>query len=163
MSPKPTLDRIDCAILRQLRKNARISNKDLAERVGIASSTCLERVRRLRLEGVIIGYHADVDPVSLGIGIQAMVAVRLARHRRRTVEDFEARMLARDEVIGIYHVAGANDFLVHVAARDSGHLRQLAMEAFTESPDVAHIETGLIFEFTRSGNLPIYAFEEEED
>lgn len=162
MNELPTLDRIDCAILRHLRKNARISNKDLAKRAGVAASTCLERVRQLRLRGVITGYHADLEPAALGIGIQAMVAVKLMRHRRRNVEDFKARMLKRKEVIGIYHVAGANDFLVHVAARDSGHLRHLAMVAFTESPDVAHIETGLIFDFTRTGNLPIYAFDDED-
>jgi len=161
MKEKLTLDRIDCTLLRLLRKNARISNKDLAERAGIAQSTCLERVRRMRVGGVITGYHADMNPLALGIGIQAMVAVKLTRHRRRTVEDFRARMLGREEVIGLYHVAGANDFLVHVAARDSEHLRHLAMEAFTESPDVAHIETGLIFDFARSGNLPIYDSPEE--
>ena len=139
-----------------------MANKDLAERVGIAPSTCLERVRRLRLGGVILGYHADMDPLALGIGIQAMVAVRLTRHRRATVEAFRARMLEREEVIGVYHVAGANDFLVHVAAQDSEHLRHLAMEAFTESPDVAHIETGLIFDYAKSGNLPIYSCAERD-
>jgi DNA-binding Lrp family transcriptional regulator len=159
----PCLDRTDCAIIRQLRKNARISNKDLAERVGLAPSSCLERVRRLRLGGVITGYHADLNPGPLGIGLQAMVAVKLIRHERRAVESFRQRMLDREEVIAVYHVAGANDFLVHLVARDSEHLRQLAMEAFTESPEVAHIETGLIFDYAWSGNLPIYSVEEDED
>ena len=161
MISNPGLDRIDCTILRQLRKNARISNKDLAQRVGLAPSSCLERVRRLRLGGVITGYHADLEPAPLGIGLQAMVAVKLIRHERRAVESFRQRMLDREEVIAVYHVAGANDFLVHLVARDSEHLRQLAMEAFTESPEVAHIETGLIFDYAWSGNLPIYSVEEE--
>ena len=106
------------------------------------------------------GYHADVDAASIGIGLQAMVSVRLTRHSRATVESFRDRMLERKEVIAVYHVAGAKDFLVHVAARDSDHLRRIAMEAFTASPEVANIETGLIFEFVRSPDLPIYV---EED
>jgi len=155
------LDRIDCEIIGLLRKNARISNKDLSERVGLAASTCLDRVRRLRVGGVLTGFHAEVDPGSIGIALQAMVAVRLDRHSRPAVEAFRRRMLAREEVLAVYHVAGANDFLVHLAARDATHLRQLTMEAFTESPEVAHIETGLIFDYARSANLPVYLDSED--
>ncbi|MGB5209346.1 MAG: Lrp/AsnC family transcriptional regulator [Gammaproteobacteria bacterium] len=156
-----SLDRIDREIIGLLRKNARISNKDLAERVGLAASTCLDRVRRLRVGGVLTGFHAEVDPGSIGIALQAMVAVRLDRHSRPAVEAFRRRMLARKEVLAVYHVAGANDFLVHLAARDATHLRQLTMEAFTESPEVAHIETGLIFDYARSANLPVYLDSED--
>ncbi|MGB5622712.1 MAG: Lrp/AsnC family transcriptional regulator [Gammaproteobacteria bacterium] len=156
-----TLDRIDRKIIGLLRKNARISNKDLAARAGLAPSSCLERVRRLRLRKVLTGFHAEVDPASVGVALQAMVAVRLDRHSRPSVEAFRSRMLARQEVLAVYHVAGANDFLVHLAARDAAHLRELAMEAFTESPDVAHIETGLIFDYARSDSLPIYLQDEE--
>ncbi|MGD8978090.1 MAG: Lrp/AsnC family transcriptional regulator [Gammaproteobacteria bacterium] len=156
------LDRTDCEILGILRKNARISNKDLARRAGLAPSTCLERVRRLRLSGVLTGFHAEVNPASVGVALQAMVAVKLDRHSRSSVEAFRRRMLAREEVLAVFHVAGANDFLVHLAARDSVHLRQLAMEAFTESPDVAHIETGLIFDYARSESLPIYLDQDPE-
>ena len=114
------LDRIDREIIGLLRKNARISNKELAERVGLAASTCLERVRRLRVGGVLTGFHAEVDPASIGVAIQAMVAVRLDRHSRKPVEAFRRRMLAREEVLAVYHVAGANDFLVHLAAGSNG-------------------------------------------
>ena len=73
----PSLDRTDCAILRELQKNARIQNKTLAERVGVAESTCLQRVRRLRETGVIEDYRASLHPEAIGIGLQAMVAVQL--------------------------------------------------------------------------------------
>ena len=79
-------DRTDFEILRLLRKNARIPNKDLAARVGVAPSTALERVRRLREAGVLLGYHAEIAPAAVGIGLQAMVDVRLARHSRADVE-----------------------------------------------------------------------------
>jgi DNA-binding Lrp family transcriptional regulator len=151
------LDRTDFALLRLLRKNARIPNKDLAERVGIAPSTALERVRRLREAGVLLGYHAEIAPKAVGIGLQAMVAVRLARHSRPQVEAFHQHLIALPEVLNLYHVAGADDFLVHVGVRDSDHLRDFAMAALTSREEVAHIQTNLIFAFQRAPDLPIYA------
>jgi len=150
------LDSIDVRIIRLLRKNARISNKELAASIGLAPSTCLERVRRLRIKRVLTGYHADVDPDALGIGLQAMVAVRLARHARTEVEAFERHLERLVEVVTIFHVAGANDYLVHVAVRDPTHLRELALSAFTERPEVDHIETQLIFAHRRNHELPVY-------
>ena len=148
------LDRIDYALLRLLRKNARLPNKDLAARVGIAPSTALERVRRLREEKVLLGYHAEIAPKALGIGLQAMVAVRLARHSRALVDGFHRHVLTQPEVLACYHVAGADDFLVHVGVRDSEHLRNFTLTAFTEREEVAHIETRLIFEYQRNVELP---------
>lgn len=151
------LDRIDFALLRLLRKNARLPNKELAARVGVAPSTALERVRRLREARVIRGFHAEIAPSAVGIGLQAMVAVRLRQHSRAQVESFHEHLLALPEVLAFYHVAGADDFEVHVGVRDSDHLRDFALSAFTERPEVAHIETRLIFEFRRSPELPVYA------
>ena len=125
------LDRTDFAILRELRKNARLPNKTLAERLGVAPSTALERVRRLREGGAIQGFHAEIQPRAVGIGLQAMISVRLARHARGDLDAFHAYLLTLREVLGFYHVAGANDYLLHVAVRDSNHLRDFALDAFT--------------------------------
>lgn len=156
------LDRTDFAILRLLRKNARIPNKDLAERVGVAPSTALERVRRLREAGVLLGYHAEIAPAAVGIGLQAMVAVRLARHSRTQVEAMHQHLVALPEVLCLYHVAGADDFLVHVGVRDSDHLRDFALSALTSREEVAHIETHLIFAFQRAPELAVYAAGEDD-
>ncbi len=155
------LDSTDIQIIRWLRKNARMSNKELAAKVGLAPSSCLERVRRLRLARVLTGYHAEVDPHAIGIGLQAMVAVRLTRHARSEVESFQRHLETLQEVVTIFHVAGANDYLVHVAVRDSAHLRELALSAFTERPEVDHIETQLIFQHSRNHDLPVY-FQSED-
>ncbi|MEM1180798.1 MAG: Lrp/AsnC family transcriptional regulator [Acidobacteriota bacterium] len=151
------LDRIDYELLGLLRKNARLSNKELAARVGIAQSTCLERIRRLIDEKILRGFHADVAPKALGIGIQAMIAVRLTRHSKDLVESFHDYALGLDAVLGVYHMAGANDFLLHVAAEDAEGLRELGMTAFTTRPEVAHLETALIFQHAISRELPLYA------
>lgn len=156
--PGPRLDRTDAAILTLLQNRARLSNKELAAAVGVAPSTCLERVRRLEAAGVLRAYRAEVDPPAVGVGLEALVAVRLRQHARPLVEAFEAHALALPEVVQLFHTAGANDFLVHVAVRDAEHLRDLALSAFTERPEVARIETALLFAHRRS-TMPLYAVE----
>ena len=156
------LDRIDAEILRQLQKNGRLPNKELAERVGLAPSTCLVRVRRLQEDGYFRGFHARVDPQLAGVGVQAMVAVSLSRHARSQVETFRAHALALPEVVAFFHVTGEADFLLHVAVRDLDHLRNLALSAFTTWEEVARIETSVIYEHATNPVLPIYA-EEDED
>jgi len=161
MSTGYELDRIDFAILTILQKNGRISNKRLAERVGLAPSTCLERVRRLVRNGVIRGFRAEVEPGSLGVGLQAIIAVRLRQHSRELVDAFRDYVLGLPEVRYVYHVAGADDFLIHVAVQGSDELRDLALDAFTTRPEVDRIETRLIFEHTATWRLPNFVGREE--
>ena len=149
------LSRMDLDILAALQKDARLSNKELAARVELAPSSCLERVRRLREAGVLRAFRALVDPRALGITIQALVFVRLARHAREQVVSFRKHALSLHEAIGVYHVAGQHDFLVHVGVRDANHLRDLALAAFTSRPEVARIETHLIFEHVPKAQMPV--------
>ena len=151
------LDRIDFAILDALQNNGRLSNKELAAMVHLSPSSCWERVRQLREEGVVVGFHAELDPKALGIGLQAMIGVRLKRHTREAVESFRAHALGIEEVTAVYHVTGDKDFLVQVAVRDAEHLRDLALEAFTTRREVANLETSLIFESITKNPLPIYS------
>lgn len=151
-----TLDRIDCEIVARLQNDARISNKELAGEVGLSPSSCLERVRRLHEAGVIRGHHADVDPAALGVGLEAMVSIQLARHSADVVDGFRRRSLARPEVVAVYYLAGGTDFLVHVAVRGPVHLRDLVLEAFSTRDDVARVETSLIFDHSRRWTLPAY-------
>ena len=153
---KRTLDRIDYEILTLLRNNARISNKEIARKVGLAASTCLVRIRVLQSAGIISGFHAEINPASLGVGIQAMIAVRLIRHFKPDVDAFRRHALNLPEVVQLYHVAGTIDFLIHIWARNSDHLRELAMTAFTSREEVSHIETELIFEHIRSSEVPSF-------
>jgi DNA-binding Lrp family transcriptional regulator len=157
MKTSDHLDRIDFAIVGVLQKNARTPNNRLAEIVGVAPSTCLERVRRLSRLGVLRGYHADVGPAWLGIGLEAMIAVRLRQHSRDLVDAFREYVVELPEVRGVFHVTGGDDFLVHVAVRDSDHLRDLALDSFTTRPEVDHIQTRLIFQYTPTWRLPVLA------
>ena len=154
MATNERLDRIDRQILAALQKDGRQSNKELAHRIGLAPSSCLERVRQLRQAGILRGVHTEVAPAALGIGLQAIIAVRLQRHSRRVVEAFHSYALSLREVIALDHVAGPDDFLVHVAVRDANHLRDLALDAFTARPEVARLQTSLLFSSARAPQLP---------
>ena len=148
------MDRTDRKIVALLQENARRSNKELAALCGIAPSTCSERVRRLEATGVLVGYRAIVNPDALGIGLRAFLAIRLTRQDEGAVERFRQKVMATPEVVGLAHVTGANDFLVSVVVVDSAHLRDLAVSGFSTIPQVAHIQTSLVFEQVNKAVLP---------
>lgn len=151
-----TLDRIDRQIVAALQNNARLSNKELAALIGLAPSSCLERVRKLQDNGVLRGYHADVAPAALGAELQAMVAIRMREPSRDRIEAFRARALGHQEVIAVYYLAGATDFLIHVAVRGPEHLRDLVIEVFSTPGEVDRVETSLIFDHERRWMMPAY-------
>lgn len=154
MTAEQPLDRIDRQLVRLLQKDGRMSNKALAASAGIAPSTCSERVQRLRDRGVFVGFHAEVPPEIMGIGLEALVAVRLRRHTEEDVDRFWSHVDQMAEVIGVFHVSGANDFLCHVVVEDANHLRQVAVSGFTTQREVAHIETSIIFEHRSKPGYP---------
>jgi DNA-binding Lrp family transcriptional regulator len=151
------LDRIDRAIVAALQNNARLPNKQLAEVVGLAPSTCLERVRALVARGVIRGFHADIDRATLGRALEAMIAVRVRPHSRAHVEGFWEYALTLPEVIEVFHVTGADDFLLHVGLEDTEALRNFVLDRLTVRPEIGHVETRLIFgEARRTALEPLY-------
>ena len=150
-------DRIDRGILAALQENARLSNKELAARVGLAPSSCLERVRRLIRDEVIRGFHADVDPRALAIALEALVFVRVVRHQRELMEGLWAHLASLPEVRDLYYVAGSHDLVVHVAVRDVEHLHRLVADQISARDELGQMETSLIFRHQRSASLPDYA------
>lgn len=155
------LDRIDRDILAVLQNNARASNKELAAHVGLAPSSCLERVKRLIRDEVIRGFHAEVEPRALGVGIEALVFVRVARHQREWMEGLWTHLEGLPEVRDLYDVAGSHDLVVHVAVRDVDHLRRLVAEQLASRAELGQLETSLIFKHRRTPVIPDYVEADE--
>jgi DNA-binding Lrp family transcriptional regulator len=147
------LDEIDRALLEALSADARMPNNRLAERVGVAPSTALQRVRALRAAGVLRGFHAEIDLAALGRPLQAMVAVRLAVHNREQIETFTAAVRSLPGVLSVFHLAGATDYLVWLAAADAQDLREFVVDHLATHPAVAHAETSLIYEHRRGPGI----------
>jgi DNA-binding Lrp family transcriptional regulator len=150
------LDSTDLEILSLLYRDARLNNKDIAQQVNLAASTCLERIKRLQSDLVITGTQVSVDLTALGGRIQAMISVRLSDHNRATVDLFQQDLLPQAEVISLYHMGGDIDFLLHVTVSDSGHLRDFVFNAITARTEVSHVETALVYDHQSSKTLPSF-------
>jgi DNA-binding Lrp family transcriptional regulator len=148
------IDDVDKRILTALHADARMSNSALADVVGIAPSTCHGRVRRLQEIGVIRGFYTDVDPSAIGRPLQAMISVSLQSNARGRIRHFISEVRKLPQVIDVYFLAGADDFILHVAARDTDDLRSFVVENLNADADVAGTQTSLIFEHLR-GAAPI--------
>lgn len=148
------LDDVDRRILTLLHADARISNSALADGVGIAASTCHGRVRRLQDLGVIRGFYTDIDPSAIGLSLQAMISVSLQSSARAKIRNFIQQIRRKPQVMDVYFLAGADDFIIHVAARDTDDLRAFVVENLNADADVAGTQTSLIFEHLR-GAAPL--------
>ncbi|MET0136021.1 MAG: Lrp/AsnC family transcriptional regulator, partial [Kibdelosporangium sp.] len=133
------VDPVDLAILRVLQNDSRITNRALAELVGVAPSTCLDRVNRLRQAGVILDYTVRLSPAALGRPLLAFLAVRMGPHHRRLVQPFVEHVRTLAQVRALYHVAGPEDYLVHVATRDVEDLQTLVLDEFTTRTEVTSV------------------------
>jgi DNA-binding Lrp family transcriptional regulator len=147
-------DKIDTDILTVLYQNADITNKDLADCLDIATSTCQERVKKLKKLGVIKGYQCELDLAQFSGHIEAMAAVKMVKHTGVLADKLRDDLLELPEVIQVFHMGGENDFNVHIAVYNTAHLRQLIFREFTSRSEVLNVETSLIFEHRRSKVLP---------
>ncbi|QKV91219.1 Lrp/AsnC family transcriptional regulator [Streptomyces sp. NA02950] len=153
MAETVALDPVDLQILRLLQNDARTTYRDLAAQVGVAPSTCLDRVARLRRSGVILGHELRLDPAKLGRGLQALLSVQLRPHRRELVGPFVERIRTLPESRALFHLAGPDDYLVHVAVADTADLQRLVLDEFTSRREVARVETRLIFQQWECGPM----------
>ncbi|WP_396657719.1 Lrp/AsnC family transcriptional regulator [Microbacterium sp.] len=141
------LDGLDHAILRVLERDARISNRELAERVHAPESTCHKRVRALVASGVITGFHAEIDPAALGLAIEAIIMIRLHAHARGDLRGFQRYLESLPATRRVYFVAGDRDFLLHVAVHDVDDLRAVVSDTISVRPEVAATNTSLVFDY----------------
>lgn len=139
------LDSIDRALLRELQKDARQTNKALADKVGVAPSTCLERVRELGARGVVTGFRADVDPAAIGRPIEAILSIQQRTSQRKATEMLLAALAELPESVRVMALTGTTDFIVHVAVKDTHHLRELVW-GLIERPEIGRVNTSLVFE-----------------
>ena len=140
------MDGIDRKILRELSSEGRISNLELAERVGLSPSACLRRVQELERSGVIAGYRARIDPAKVGASFIAYVAVGLSSHTKKAQSDFEAAMAIAPEVRECHNVTGAVEYLLRVEAADLAAYKHFHTEVLGVLPQVNAITTYVLMD-----------------
>jgi DNA-binding Lrp family transcriptional regulator len=150
------LDDVDRAIVAVLIQDGRIPNKELADRVGLAPSSCLARVRSLIENGVISGFHAEVDPRRIGQGLRAILRVQLKEHSRAENARFAEAMAKLPQVVNLWLVAGEDDYLIEVVASTTDDLSDFVLDCVTSDPVVADTYTTLVFSRRRGmGPMPV--------
>lgn len=134
MRNKLALDAIDRAIIAELSENGRLSNTELARRVRLTPAPCLRRVQRMERAGVIRGYHAAIDPKSIGRGFEVIVSVDIAVNDGQTIEDFEAAATALPEVVEVRRMFGQPDFYLRVLVADHEEYEALTLDKLSRLP-----------------------------
>ncbi len=142
--PGQKLDEIDRMILAELQADGRMTNVELAKRVGISAPPCLRRVRTLEEQGYIRGYHADVDPRELGFEVQVFAMVGLVSQAEADLSAFEARCEGWPLVRECHMLNGEVDFILKCVAPDLRAFQTFLTEHLTSAPNVASVKTSLV-------------------
>ncbi|PSH69587.1 ArsR family transcriptional regulator [Phyllobacterium brassicacearum] len=155
MPLKADLDAIDWKILKQLQDNGRITNVELAERVGISAPPCLRRVRKLEESGVIQGYRAILNGSILGQDIVAFCMIRLHRQSDADLKSFAEK--TRDWILvrRAWMVSGESDFLLHCVASDLSTFQNFVIEELTSTPNVDSVRTSLTIRSVKNEPLMV--------
>ena len=150
------LDSFDRRILAALVENARATNVEIAEKVGLSEAPCLRRIRRLEADGVILGYTARLDPEAVGVGFVAYVTLVLDYITASTAEQFAERMAEIPEIVSCYIVSGGYDAILHVAAADSTAYSDIVFDKLRRIPGVKDVRSSFVMRTIKeSAGLPI--------
>lgn len=151
------LDELDRRIIEVVKTDGRISNNALADAVGIAPSTAHVRPKQLVDRGVITGYMASIDQAKLGLGLQAMIGVTLRPvTRKESITHFAQQVRGLPQVLQLFFLGGSDDFMIHIAVRDSSAVREFVVEHLSAQPSVASTRTSLIFDYHRNALVGVF-------
>ncbi|TIC88855.1 Lrp/AsnC family transcriptional regulator [Nocardioides sp. GY 10113] len=144
------MDDLDRAIIDELRRDGRLTNQELASRVGLTPAPCLRRVRRLEADGVILGYTARVDEAALGRGLEVIINADLVAKDLATVEAFEARVAALDEVAELRRMFGLPDYMIRARTADFASYEKWLTSKILGDPAIARVDSRLTMKIVKS-------------
>jgi len=151
-----TLDKFDIAILSELQRDARLTNAELAQRVGLSAAPCWRRVRVLEEEGYITGYRAELNRQKLGLGVLAFVRLDAERNSGDVTQVLEAAIRQIPEIVSCHYISGTGTFELQVVSRDLHTFSQFAREVLINLPHVKDLHTSFsLGEVKASGALPL--------
>lgn len=144
------MDKLDRAIIDQLQRHGRLTNQELADRVGLTPAPCLRRVRRLEAEGIITGYTALVNPVALGRDFEVIIYADLVAKDLATVASFEERVVAMEEVAELRRMFGIPDYFIRVQTADLAAYEQWLSIKLMGDPAIARVDSRLTMKLLKS-------------
>jgi Lrp/AsnC family transcriptional regulator, leucine-responsive regulatory protein len=154
--PNPDLDTVDCRIIAELQSDGRLSNVELAGRVGLSPSPCLRRIKRLETSGYIEGYRATLRREFVGLGFSVFLSVKLNEHANERVAQFEKTMVDLPEVIACHLVSGEADYLLEIVVPDLPAYQQFLVGKLLNLPVVREVRSNIAIQSLKAGSpLPL--------
>lgn len=151
-----TLDKFDVAILKELQSDARLTNTELAQRVGLSAAPCWRRVRALEEAGYIKGYHAEIDRHRIGLGVLAFVRLDAQQNTGEKTREMEEAIRKIPEIVSCHYISGAGTFELQVVSRDLDTFSQFARQVLINLPNVKDLHTSFsLGEVKASRSLPL--------
>ena len=151
-----TLDKFDIAILQELQSDGRLTNAELAQRVGLSAAPCWRRVRALEEAGFIRGYRAEIDREKIGLGVLAFVRLDADRNSGDVTRKLENAIREIPEVVSCHYISGSGTFELQVVSRDLNHFSRFAREVLLNLPNVKDLHTSFSLGEVKSGSaLPL--------
>jgi Lrp/AsnC family transcriptional regulator, leucine-responsive regulatory protein len=149
--PISDLDTVDCRIIAELQSDGRLSNVDLADRVGLSPSPCLRRIKRLETSGYIEGYRATLKRELVGLGFSVFLSVKLNEHANERVAQFEKTMVDLPEVIACHLVSGEADYLLEIVVPDLPAYQQFLVGKLLNLPVVREVRSNIAIQSLKAG------------
>src|SRR4249919_2150872 len=152
--PKNDLDAIDCRIISALQADGRLTNIDLADRIGLSPSPCLRRVKRLEREGYIEAYRAVLQRDRVGLGFSVFVGVKIDGNANERALGFEKAVIAMPEVVACHMVSGESDYFLEIVVPDLDHYRRFLVDKLLDLPIVREVRSNIAIQ-TVKANAPL--------
>jgi Lrp/AsnC family leucine-responsive transcriptional regulator len=150
------IDRLDARILSALQRDGRLTVVELAESIGLSATPCARRIKALEASGAIEGYAAVLNPTLVGLGVLAIVQVKLTEHTDETVERFEREILLLDEVTRCFAMTGSYDFILEVYGKDLDALSNVVLKKLIRVPNVRDMQSSVVLSTVkRSARIPL--------
>ncbi len=156
------LDKFDLAILRELQRDARASLGDISAAVGLSTTPCWNRIKRMETEGVILGYTVRIDPSALGFSETVIVQVTLESHSDETIYAFGRMLEEIPEVLEATLISGDYDYLIRIAVRDTRDYERLLREKLYRIRGIRHSKSSFVLRTLKSSEIPLSAAEPAE-
>jgi Lrp/AsnC family leucine-responsive transcriptional regulator len=160
--PKTDLDAVDCRIIAELQADGRLSNVELADRIGLSPSPCLRRVKRLEHEGYIDGYRAALRRERIGLGFSVFIGVKIDGHSNERALQFEKTVVAMPEIVACHLVSGEADYFLEVVVPDLGDYQRFLVDKLLNLPIVREVRSNIAIQTLKAGApLPLQHLEPE--
>ena len=150
-----TVDKFDLAILKVLQEDARASLQDISKRVGLSSTPCWNRIRKMEADGVIQGYTVRIDPAAIGFTETVLVQVTLESHTDETLYDFGKTLEQIPEVLEAYLVSGDYDYYIRIAVKDTRDYERLLRERLYRIPGIRHSKSSFVLRTLKESLIPL--------